>query len=338
MGPEGHLSALSHPFLCHGGGVRRMDRCLCVRRKDAEMEITINGNVTINNQAQSAQEEKKEERQPIDRTNEVLIDNSTSFNNLIRILQGNPEAVEAAAAETEEKEREARYEQMKKAYMEDADAFPGTDDSDADSLVKAKRRPGATFLRNYEPRIAMREIGEDGLCEVFANGYAVYDNGNRKTVVWVPDCGSTTYYFGPLKDKEKEYLKQKEEVGEDVMGELPWYTPVLIAGEDSIERNLIHPKTASNSNDKSWEEEADIKAAKKWAGGYHFDNPEDILIQKEERLEALRVLNDKQRKVFDRYCFDGIKQSEIAEEMGVTRQSVNETIQWAKKKIKKKCF
>lgn len=301
--------------------------------------ITINGNVTINNQAQSTQVDKKEEHQPIDRTNEVLIDNSTSFNNLVRILQGKPEAVEAAAVEAEEKEREAQYEQIKKDCVEDAEDLFGEDDSEEDSLVKAKRRPGANFLRKYEPRIAMQEIGEDGLCEVFVNGYAVYDNGNRKTVVWVPDCGSTTYYFGPLKDKEKEYLSQREDIGEDVMGQLPWYMPLLIAGEDSIERNLIHPKTASNSNDKSWEEEADIKAAKKWAGGYRFDNPEDALIRKEEQEEIRREVADlrkKQREAIEMCVLDDMPQKEVAKQIGISESSMSERISKGKSALENK--
>ena len=322
--------------------------------KDAEMANNITINVTINQGNREIQGKRncagaERERQPIDRANEALINNATTFNDLIRILRDRPEALRSAEFEAEERELEARKREMESGRMEDnaeacsddegINGSDGADDADdTDMLVKAKRRPSAKSLRLYEPRIAMREIGEDGMCEVFVNGYAVYDNGNRKTVVWVPDCGTATYYFGPLKDREREYLSQSDDIGEDVMGELPWYTPLLIAGEDSIERNLVHPKTAANSNDKSWEEEADVQAAKKWAGGYHFGTPEDIFLQKEERREALDALNDRQRDVFDRYCFEGEKQSDIAAEMGVTRQSVNETIQWAKKKIKKKMF
>ena len=65
-------------------------------------------------------------------------------------------------------------------------------------------------LRTSVPRIARIQIGADSLCEVFSNGYAVYDNGDRKTVLWVPDCGTYTYYFGQLRDNEKQYLKEME--------------------------------------------------------------------------------------------------------------------------------
>ena len=315
--------------------------------------ITIN--VTINQGKREIQGNRSctgadQERQPIDRTDEVLVNNTTTFNDLIRILEGNPEAVRAAEFEAEERELEAQMEIIGRGYTErgavtccDDEGINGSIDSDdagdtddTDILVKAKRRPSAKSLRLYEPRIAMCEIGEDGLCEVFVNGYAVYDNGNRKTVVWVPDCGSTTYYFGPLKDKEKEYLKQRDDIGEDVMGQLPWYMPLLIAGEDSIERNLIHPKTAASSNDKSWEEEADIQAAKKWEGGCHFGTPEDIFLQKEEREEIrteVKQLKETQREAVEMYYFQDMDQYEMSKKMGISQPSVNSRLKYGKKEL-----
>ena len=72
------------------------------------MEITINGNVTINNESVGATQQKRQggagatqqdERQPIDRTSEALIDNATSFNGLMDILMGKAEVAEAAKFE-----------------------------------------------------------------------------------------------------------------------------------------------------------------------------------------------------------------------------------------------
>ena len=45
-------------------------------------------------------------------------------------------------------------------------------------------------------------LGYGDGCKVYANGYAVYDNGSGRTVVWLPDCTSFTYYF--VKPKESE--------------------------------------------------------------------------------------------------------------------------------------
>lgn len=38
-----------------------------------------------------------------------------------------------------------------------------------------------------------------------------------------------------------EYLKQKDEVGEDVLGPAPWYIAIMTRGEDQIWVNMDHP-------------------------------------------------------------------------------------------------
>ena len=316
------------------------------------MNITINGNVTINTtetnenvipaeilettettQAQVPEKQQaQEERQPIDRTNEVLIPNETSFTDLLRILRTKPEAAEAEAVETEVKEQEAREAKLRKLYGEDYDLMT---EGEGEMLEKAKRRPGAIQLRLYVPRVAKIEMSAGGLCEVFSNGYAVYDNGDRKTVVWVPDCGSATYYFNELRDNEKEYLKQKDEVGEDVLGPAPWYIAIMTRGEDQIWVNMDHPMSPGTTSDSNQPEEWDTKENYRWVGGVHFDDPEETTIDNIMREMALSELNDNQRRIFNMYCFEGYKQSDIARMFGISRQSVNETIRWAKKKLNK---
>ena len=61
---------------------------------------------------------------------------------------------------------------------------------DLEKIEKARHRPRPYELRQFEPMVARIEFRDGGYCEVFSNGYAIYDNGNRKCVVWVPDCGS----------------------------------------------------------------------------------------------------------------------------------------------------
>ena len=69
-------------------------------------------------------------------------------------------------------------------------------------LVKAKRCPGSEQLRSGHELIARIAVGE-ATCEVFENGYAVFDNGDRKTVVWVPDCPKAARYYYPATSDEK---------------------------------------------------------------------------------------------------------------------------------------
>ena len=288
------------------------------------MEITINGNVTINQNSQGQQEERK----PLDRTNEVLISNDTSFSDLIRILRGRPEALAASRIEAEEKEREAEEERKRKAFGDDYDLM-----SDGQDLEKADRRPGAAQLRLFEPMVAKIEFISGGFCEVFTNGYAVYDNGNRKCVVWVPDCGSATYYFGPLKEKEKEYLDQKKELSEDDLGPLPWYHALMIAGEDRIEYNMEHPKSKGSASDTENPEEWESKANYRWSCGAHFDSPEEAYLKKEAAEERRKALTEKQREAYVMYYEQGYTQEEIANILGIAQQSVQDRLNGAVKKF-----
>ena len=183
----------------------------------------------------------------------------TTYSELLSILRSRSETIEAAVVEKAEREREAKETRMREIFGEDYDDVIKPDEESAvDMLVKAKRRPGAIQLRENVPCIARIDLG-GGSIEVFANGYSVYDNGDRKTVLWVPDCGSTTYFFGQLRENEKLYQDQKSEIGEDILGPAPWYNALVIAGENSIERNLEHPKsfgTRSDEDEDEWEEKA----------------------------------------------------------------------------------
>ena len=212
------------------------------------MEITINGNVTINTtEAKNTKNTNSEcGRHSIDRTNEVLISNETSFSELIKKLRNEPEAALAEKIEAEEKEREEEEERKRKEYGEDYDLIVDSDskkDSRKASQKQNGRRPRPGFLQEHVPMMAKIEFSSGGYCEVYKNGYAIYDNGNRKVVLWAPDCKSATYYFGALREKEKDYMKQRNELNEDVLGPLPWYQPLMVGGENRIEFNMNHPKS-----------------------------------------------------------------------------------------------
>ena len=179
--------------------------------KDAEMNentnnITINGNVNISIEGAEAAPAAQNIGQVVNHDEDVLVDNKTTFRELLEVLRRCPEAVDAEKAERECKEEEERIARVMENLGEDYDEGGETD---TDIFKKEKRRPGAVQLWNNYHRVAAFTIGENGKLDVYTNGYAVYDNGDRRTVIWVPDCGSTTYYFGPLRDNEREYLNQK---------------------------------------------------------------------------------------------------------------------------------
>lgn len=266
--------------------------------------------------------------QPIDRKNEALIDSETSFDELVRILMSKPETVAAENLEREVQECEATEASLRAKLGKDYDAvMEGA--LKAQSFKKAKRRPGAIQLRAEVPRIAVKQIGDDGLCEVFVNGYAVYDNGDRKTVLWVPDCGSATYHFTKLRDNEKQYQVEKDTVGQDVFGPAPWYIAVVVAGENNIERNLAHPKSVGTMSDTGEEEGYEVKPAHRWIGGSHFDNPEEAYIKKETEEERRNGITKKQREAYDIYYGQGCTEMETAKLLKISRRTVRQRLRGA---------
>lgn len=273
---------------------------------------------------------------PIDRSNEKLIDNATTFNALLRILASNPEVLANAEAEAQEREAEEKEARLRKTYGDDYDLVfdkkkaneklsimtgKSTDKNTVNKSTDTKsRRPGAIQLRTYVPRVAMIKIGENGICEVFNNGYAVYDNGDRKTVIWVPDCGTAKYYF----------VTGTDEITKDEMGEFPWFNAVLIAGEDSIQYNMEHPKTQASTSDSDID---DVKPAASWAGATRFPNPEEAYLRKEAAEERKKALTEKQRKTYEMYYEQGDTIQEIAREQNICIGTVQERLGYIRKKL-----
>lgn len=260
--------------------------------------------------------------QPIDRTNEVLIAPETSFDDLLRILHTRSDIADAEKLEREEQEAEAREAHLRAVFGKDYEAVvEGT--AEEQRIEKAKRRPGAIQLRTEVPRIAVKEVGNDGLCEVFVNGYAIYDNGDRKTVLWVPDCGSATYYFTKLRDNEKQYQVEKDTVGQDVFGPAPWYIALVVAGENSIERNQEHPRSIGTMTDTGAKEDYEVKPEHRWIGGTHFDNPEEAYIKKEAEEERRAALTKKQRVIYDMHYNQELTQQCISEQLHIGQNTVH---------------
>ena len=297
------------------------------------MEIKINGTIHIeekaNCDAPADNGNTQEIPAPIDHSKDVLLDNATTFKELLRVLARNPEVAITGQLEAEEQEREKREAKLREALGEDYDLVI----EKKEERKMPKRRPGARQLRQGYPRVAMIEIGKNARLEVFNNGYAVYDNGNRRVVLWVPDCGSTTYYFSGLRDNEKEYLSQKEEIGMDVLGDLPWYHALMIAGENRIEYNMDHPKSKGNTSDFDLAD--DVVPATHWAGACRFDTPEEAYLKKEAAEERRKALTDKQREAYVMYYEEGMTVKEIGAKLGIHYSQAAKRISRAREVFKK---
>ena len=307
------------------------------------MEIKINGTIRIeekgNCDAPADNRNTQEIPTPIDHSKDVLLDNVTTFKELLRVLARNPEFAITGQLEAEEQEQERREAKLREALGEDYAWVVEKNEIESDAEAgemkvekqKPKRRPGARQLRQGYPRVAMIEIGKNARVEVFNNGYAIYDNGNRRVVLWAPDCGSAVYYFTGLRDNEKEYLSQKEEIGLDILGDLPWYHALMIAGENRIEYNMDHPKSKGNTSDFDLAD--DVVPATHWAGACRFDNPEEAYLKKEAAEERKKALTDKQKMTYEMYFEWELTMEEIAKADNVSIGTVQDRLYYIKQKL-----
>lgn len=298
------------------------------------MEIKINGTIRIeekaNCDAPADNRNTQEIPAPIDHSKDVLLDNATTFKELLRVLARNPEVAITGQLEAEEQEREKREAKLREALGEDYDLVI----EKKEERNMPKRRPGARQLRQGYPRVAMIEIGKNVRVEVFNNGYAIYDNGNRRVVLWAPDCGSATYYFTGLRDNEKEYLSQKEEIGMDVLGDLPWYHALMIAGENRIEYNMDHPKSKGNTSEFDVGDD-DAVPEMHWVGASRFDTPEEAYLKKEAAEERKKALTDKQKMTYEMYFEWELTMEEIAKADNVSIGTVQDRLYYIKQKLGK---
>ncbi len=188
---------------------------------------------------------------------------------------------------------------------------------------KLIRRPGSVAIREKAQCIARFAEIENCLCEVYDNGYAVYDNGSRRTVIRVSECSeikcSTNLPLPMLK------------VTDEVLGSVPWYIILLMCGDEAIASHTKFPKSIGSTSDFS--EEETVKSAIRWGSGAHFDTPEVACIKKEYVEELLSILTEQEFKVVVLYYYEGCKQKEIGKKLEIGQSTVSKLLNSAKAKL-----
>ena len=183
-------------------------------------------------------------------------------------------------------------------------------------------------------------------CTLYETGYVLYENGyGRHSVVWLPYCVNYTYYFNKLRDAEKEYLKETDDVPNETLVSLPWTTTVSLFGEERItqhmNRGLGNADVAEKLNDE--DENTDNEEEDEDCEGLNFSwgdetlgvDPLDAVIRKETREMMLAEMTPKQREVFVLKYKWGYTQEEISNIVGVSRTTVRERLRYAAEKAKK---
>lgn len=214
------------------------------------------------------------------------------------------------------------------------------------SVVMEEKTPTPKKLREE----AGEPIAEEERCKVYGNGYAVYDNGSGRTVVWVPACRSYTFYFDKLRDSEKDNeISEYLSLPEGCLDSQPWPIAITLIGDCRIEalsmqrkgdrkqnKTLIRGDKEEGEAIEGMEKQKDsLEKEYSWRDGQFGESPEAIFIREESHRELLGRMTDKQREVFVLYYKYGFTQQEIAEKLGLARTTVMHRLEGAVKKVKK---
>ena len=213
-------------------------------------------------------------------------------------------------------------------------------------LEQRQKRQGKTPTR-------VKLMNADGLplakmdgCTLYETGYVLYENGyGRHSVVWLPYCVNFTYYFNKLRDAEKEYLKETDDVPNEMLVSTPWTTTVSLFGEERITQHLnrglgnadVTEKPDAESDEQDDEAEFEDNEGKRfgWDDETLGVDPLDAVIRRETRERMLAAMTDKQREVFVLYHKYLWTQQQIADVIGISQRAVSYRLEEAYKVARK---
>lgn len=211
------------------------------------------------------------------------------------------------------------------------------------NLTPGQKKPNKTPTPK-KLRTTVEQIADSHDCKLYRNGFAYYNNGYSHSVLWLPYCVSYTYHFNPLRDSEKDYLKEKADLPEGLLESTAWPVVVTMMAEHRIENHMDTnagighadvPDYADDEDEQGVDSmEVEDRRCKEFM--WHEDpigvNPLEALIRKETREEVLDSLTDKQRKVFILYHKYEYTQEEIAARLGISQVGVKHHLDciWAK--------
>ena len=181
---------------------------------------------------------------------------------------------------------------------------------------------------------------------LYANGYAVYNNGSGRTVVWLPECQSFTYNFVKPRESEIGNVPEKTALPDELLSSQPWVIAVTLIGDHRVDDNImkrmegriesLDSKRVENEDGAVADEaEKAYREEYSWREGYIGEDPLDAVIRKEREQELLACMTEKQREVFIMYYKYGYTQQEIADRLEIARTTVQHHLDDLIKKVKK---
>ncbi len=179
--------------------------------------------------------------------------------------------------------------------------------------------PTARQLRESGVAIAKERFGGETELSVYQDGFVLYQTGKYSTVFPLHSCGD--YFY--KSDGNTVHLPEKFFEREK------WHLRLVLEGEDRLNRNCEVRERCRNVSYSAVSEE--------WAVMEDLAEPAiEQLARLETVEEIMQMLTEKQKTVVCGYYLQEKTQGQLAEELGISRHAVRDSLIHAISKIRKK--
>ena len=183
-----------------------------------------------------------------------------------------------------------------------------------------KRIPSMKSLKEH--KVVVKEmINADTTISVYDHGYVLYTAGNQSTVFPLHSCDDYEYVSvtGDNKEFNKEFFDNEN-----------WYIRLLMEAED----RMAYSQSKISTNHGVFSN-SDVTDDAEIMRGSSKDFVDDVIDR--EILNALiKELTERQKTVLNLIYFEEMRQQDVADYLGIKQQSVNDLLDRALKKMKKK--
>ena len=183
-----------------------------------------------------------------------------------------------------------------------------------------KRIPSVKSLKEH--KIVVKElINADTTISVYDHGYVLYTAGKQSTVFPLHSCDDYEYVSvtGDKKEFNTEFFENEN-----------WYIRLLMEAED----RMAYSQSKISTNHGVFSN-SDVTDDAEIMRGSSKDFVDDVIDR--EILHALiKELTERQKMVLNLVYFEEMRQQDVADYLGIKQQSVNDLLDRALKKMKKK--